>query len=180
MFGSTADNSAARQQTIDLVAAYLRAVPADEPRPLAVEAAVEAPLIDPVSGEDLGIPLVGVIDLVLEEAAGPLVTDFKTAARSNAALEITHEIQLSSYSYLLRHSLQRQEAGLEIRSLIKTKVPQVQFHRYAARTERHFRRLFAAIRAYLDDLDRGDFVYRPGLGCSMCDFRNSHCQQWSG
>ena len=83
--------------------------------------------------------------------------------------------QLNRY----RH-LNRQEAGLEIRSLVKTMVPQVQFHRYAARTERHFRRLFAAIRAYLDDLDRGDFVYRPGLGCSMCDYRNSHCQQWCG
>jgi len=180
VFESTANSNAARQQTIDLVAAYLLAVPADEPRPLAVEAAVEAPLVDPVSGEDLGIPLVGVIDLVLEEAAGPLVTDFKTAARSNAALEITHEIQLSSYSYLLRHSLQRREAGLEIRSLVKTKVPQIQFQRYTARTEQHFRRLFAAIRAYLEDLDRGSFVYRPGLGCSMCDYRHAHCPQWSG
>jgi hypothetical protein len=90
VFASTADNNAARQQSVDLVAAYFKAVPAGEPRPLAVEAAIEAPLIDPISGEDLGIPLVGVIDLVLEEAAGPLVTDFKTAAGSNAALEITH------------------------------------------------------------------------------------------
>jgi len=180
VFASTADDNAAHQQTTSLVAAYLRAVPTDEPRPLAVEAAVEAPLVDPVSGEDLGMPLVGVIDLVLEEAAGPLVADFKTAARSSAALEITHEIQLSSYSYLLWHSLQRQEAGLEIRSLVKTKIPQVQFHRYEARTERHFRRLFAVIRAYLDDLERGSFVYRPGLGCSMCDYRDAHCQQWSG
>ena len=32
---------------------------------------------------------------------------------------------------------------LEIRSLIKTKVPKIEFHRYPARTDAHFGRLFA-------------------------------------
>ena len=63
----------------------------------------------------------------------------------------------------------RAEAGLEIRSLVKTKTPKVEFHRYPARTEAHFARLFAVIREYLDALDRGRFNYRPGFGC--CDVR---------
>ena len=54
------------------------------------------------------------------------------------------------------------------------------FHRYDQPDEVHFRRLFAAIRAYLDDLDQGQFVFRPGFGCVMCDFRDDHCLQWRG
>ena len=40
-----------------------------------------------------------------------------------------------------------------------------------ARNEKHFQRLFAVIRAYLDDLHSGRFLFRPGLGCTTCDFR---------
>ena len=147
---------------------------------MAVEAALEAPLVDPETGEDLGIPLVGIVDLILDGHEGPIVADFKTSARSAEPLEITHEIQLSSYAYLFRYVEQRQEGGLEIRSLIKTKVPKVEFHRYLARTDVHFRRLFSVIREYLDALDSGRFNYRPGWGCSMCDFCDGHCRAWQG
>jgi len=179
-FKSAADEQAAMKQTVDLVAAYLAQLPANEPKPLAVEAAVEAPLIDPASGENLGIPLVGIMDLVLDEPAGPLVVDFKTTARGGKPLEITHEIQLSSYSYLFRHTSQQPESALEIRNLVKTKTPKIETHRYAARTERHYRRLFAVIRSYLDALDSGRFVFRPGLGCGFCDFRDRGCHSWDG
>ena len=155
-------------------------IPQDEPQPLAVEAAVEAPLVDPVTGEDLGIPLVGVIDLILPAGDGPVVADFKTVARSGEPLEIMHEIQLSSYSYLFRRVSPKPEGALEIRNLVKTKTPQIQFHRYAPRSDRHFQRLFSVIRAYLDDLDRGRFIFRPGLGCSGCEFRASFCRAWPG
>jgi hypothetical protein len=179
-FESGAEEDACRSQTVGLVGAYLAQLPSDEPKPLAVEAAVEAPLVDPASGEHLGIPLVGIMDLVMPEPAGPLIADFKTTARGGEPLEIAHEIQLSSYSYLFRHSTQQMESALEIRNLIKTKTPKVETHRYAARDERHFRRLFSVIRAYLDDLDAMRFVFRPGFGCSMCDFRDHHCPEWDG
>jgi hypothetical protein len=56
-------------------------------------------------------------------------------------------VQLPAYSYLFRHCSQEPESALEIRSLIKTETPRVETHRYAARDERHYRRLFAVIRA---------------------------------
>ena len=71
-FDSAADEQALRQQACDLVKAYLAYAPPDE-KPLAVEVALEAPLVDPDTGEDLGMPLVGVIDLVLDYEAGPLI-----------------------------------------------------------------------------------------------------------
>ena len=168
-----------QQQVSDLVAAYLARVPSDEPRPLAVEVTVEAPLVNRATGEDLGIPLLGIVDLVLPEADGPLIVDFKTTARGEP-LEIMHEIQLSSYSYLFRQASPEPEAALEIRNLVKTKTPKIEAHRYTARTAGHFGRLFAVIRAYLDDLERGRFVYRPGLGCGMCEFRRGPCRAWQG
>jgi hypothetical protein len=179
-FESAAEEEACRSQTVSLVGAYLAELPSDEPKPLAVEAAVEAPLVDPDGNENLGIPLVGVMDLVLPELAGPVIVDFKTTARSGEPLEVTHEIQLSCYSYLFRRSSQQAESALEIRKLIKTKAPKYETHRYPAREERHYRRLFSVIRAYLDDLDAGRFVFRPGVGCSMCDFRDMHCRSWDG
>ena len=139
-FDSTEDEKAMRQQVADLVRVYLTNVPKDE-KPLAVEVAAEAPLVDPDTGEDLGMPLVGVIDLVLDSEAGPLIADFKTAARSSEPMEISNEIQLTSYAWLHRQITGQQEGGLEIRSLIKTKTPKVEFHPYPARTEAHFRRL---------------------------------------
>jgi hypothetical protein len=179
-FASVAEEAGCRRQAIDLVRTYLHQIEDDEPPPLAVERAVEAPLIDPVNGEDLRIPLVGVMDLVLPEPEGPVITDFKTTARGGELLETAHEIQLSSYSYLHRHVSQTTESALEIRSLIKTKVPRVETHRYPARTIRHYRRLFAVIRAYLDDLHAQRFVFRPGLCCATCEFRDTNCRQWDG
>ncbi|MBP88507.1 MAG: hypothetical protein CMJ64_17630 [Planctomycetaceae bacterium] len=177
VFKSSDDEASLKQQASRLVTAYLQKLPDDEPRPLAVETTLEAPLIDPFSGEDFGIPLLGVVDLVLS-GDGPTVIDFKTAAKSTGQVEITHEVQLTSYAYLFRQTAGREEGSLEIRSLVKTKTPKIECHRYAARTDQHLRRFFELVRAYLDDLDRGRFVYRPGWTCSMCEFRDSHCRSW--
>ena len=179
-FGSADDEQSLKKQTADLVRAYIAQVPADEPRPLAVEALMEAPLVDPAGGEDLGIPLVGIVDLVLDGDAGPTIIDFKTAARGGTLLEISHEVQLSSYAYAHRHVTGVEEGGLEIRRLIKTKTPRIDFHRYPARTDAHFRRLFGLIREYLDTLDSGRFNFRPGWSCGMCNFQETHCRAWCG
>ena len=179
-FTDDAEATALRKQAVDLVTTYLAQLPDDEPKPLAVEATMQAPLVDPFNGEDLGIPLLGVMDLTLDTDDGATLIDFKTSSRSSAPLPITHEIQLTSYAYLFRQLSGQQEAALQIRSLIKTKTPKCETHTYPARTEIHFRRLFSVIRAYLDDLESERFIYRPGMGCSFCDFRESPCDKWAG
>jgi putative RecB family exonuclease len=163
-FDSVAAELALKEQAAGLIRMYLQQLGADDEIPLAVETTLQEPLIDPFSGEDLGIPLLGILDLILDDRDGPLICDFKTAAKSAAPFEVTHEIQLSCYSYMYRRASGRDEGGLEIRSLIKTKTPKLDFHRYEPRSERHFRRLFAAIRAYLDDLDRGQYVRKTCIG----------------
>lgn len=101
----------------------------------------------------MSIPLFGVIDLIVEAGNGPIIAGYKTAARSAVPLETVHEIQLTAYSCLFRKTAGSKESGLEIRSLIKTKTPKIEFHGYPSRSEAHFRRLFAVIREYLDSLE---------------------------
>ena len=180
VFDSAAAEQFLKEQAGGLVRAYLAQIPADEPQPLGVEVTMQAPLVDPKTGEDLGIPLLGVTDLILGEDDGPLICDFKTSSRTTPPFEISHEIQLSAYSYLFREMAGIEEAGLEIRSLIKTRQPKVEIHRYSARTGAHFRRLFAIVREYLEALDSGRFNFRPGWGCGVCDFRESRCRVWAG
>ena len=176
-FSDIAEESRLQTKSASLVTAYLAQLPANEPAPKAVETALEAPLVDPSTGEDLGIGLLGVVDLIVDDVGGPLVCDFKTSARSGSPVEVMHEVQLTAYSYLFRQLSGESEAGLEIRSLIKTKVPKIEYHEYPARTDSHFRRFFQIVRAYLDDLDRGSFLYRPGFGCTMCDLRHGACSE---
>lgn len=175
---SADEETRTRTQAKELVAAYMKQVSPEEGQPMAVETRLQVPLIDPTSGEDFGIPLLGVVDLVLAGADGPLICDFKSCSKSNNPVEILHEVQLTAYSYLFRRMANETENGLEIRSLIKTKTPKIEFHRYSSRSDVHFRRFFQLIRAYLDDLDAGRFVYRPGWTCSMCDYRDERCRSW--
>jgi len=179
-FKDLAEEGRLKQQTVDLVSVYLASVLADEPRPLAVESRWELPLVDSETGEDLGIPLLGIIDLVLDGSEGATIVDFKTAANTSTPVATSHELQLSSYAYLLRMATGRTESELQIRSLVKTKTPSVVTHRYPPREDRHFRRLFAVIREYLDALDRGQFNFRPGWTCGACDYRESVCAAWGG
>lgn len=179
-FESVDEEVQLKSQTRDLVGVYLKQISPDEGRPIAVETKLQVPLVDPMTGEDLGIPMLGVVDLVLGGNEGPIICDFKTSSKSNNPVEILHEVQLTSYAYLFRQMANEPEAGLEIRSLIKTKSPKLECHHYAARSDAHFRRFFQLVRAYLDDLDGGRFVYRPGWSCSMCDYRDGSCGSWAG
>jgi len=78
-----------------------------------------------VPGWDLAFPMVGLIALIVGGQDGAVIADFKAAARSSQPLEIFHEIQLASYAYLFRQLADQTDAGLEIRSLVKTKVPKI-------------------------------------------------------
>ncbi|HID75769.1 MAG TPA: PD-(D/E)XK nuclease family protein [Planctomycetaceae bacterium] len=178
-FSSQAERAAREQDAARLVAAYLAQMPPEE-TPMAVEMVLEAPLVDPRTGEDLGMPLLGILDLVTAEENGTVIVDFKTAARTSEPVEILHEIQLTCYAYLLRAAADQREAALEIRTLVKTKTPKILRHRYPTRSAGHFARLFAVVREYLEALDRRRFTFRPGLACSMCAFRQTACPKWSG
>jgi putative RecB family exonuclease len=157
-----------RQQVLDLVTAYWDSIPIQSETPSVIEKRYEVPLVDPLSGEDFGIPLVGIVDLVLQEECGHSIVDFKTAS-SSSLCELQHELQLTAYAYCYRESTGQYELRCEVRQLVKTKTPKINVYRFPQRTDEHFSRFFGLIREYLDALDRGIFNYRPGWACNMCD-----------
>ena len=163
-----------QSQVLDLVAAYLTSIPIQEETPIAIEKRYEVPLIDPSTGEDFGIPLVGIVDLVLQENSGGVIVDLKTSATSTLC-ELQHELQLTSYAYCFREAMEQNELRCEVRQLVKTKTPKIMIHRFPMRSDEHFSRFFGLVREYLDALDRGIYNYRPGWACGMCDHCGTCC-----
>ena len=163
-----------RYQVLDLVTAYMNAIPIQSETPVAIEKRYEVPLIDPTTGEDFGISLVGIVDLVLNEEHGSVIVDLKTSATSTLCT-LQHEVQLTSYAYCFREVMEQDELGCEVRQLVKTKVPKIMTHRFPTRSDDQFIRFFGLVREYLDTLDRGVFNYRPGWACGMCDHCGTCC-----
>jgi len=168
-FENDAEEEKSRYQILDLVQAYLSSIPVQDEKPIAIEKRYEVPLIDLATRENLGIPLVGVLDLVLNEDCGQVIVDFKTSATASIS-DLAHEIQLTAYAYLFREATEGEELRSEIRQLVKTKVPKIITHRFPRRTDEHFTRFFGLVREYLDALDRKVFNYRPSWTCgTMCE-----------
>jgi putative RecB family exonuclease len=155
-----------------LVETYFREsnIPANS-KPEAVEVPVETDL------HRHGLPtLIGVLDLV---QAG-IIIDYKTSGQTPNAERVAHttEVQTSAYAVLYRDATGRQERGIELHHLVKLKNPKLVITALEPMSEHQQTRLFHLMEAYVDGLDRRDFVPSPGLQCAACEFFNA-CRAWS-
>jgi putative RecB family exonuclease len=140
--------------------------------PEAVEVPVEADL------SRHGLPVLrGVLDLV---RAGGRIVDFKTTGKTPDNDMALHQngVQLDSYSVLYRESTGKQESGRELHHLVKTKAPKIIVTQSGPMTAAQQTRLFRIMEAYVNGLEREDFVPSPGMGCLGCEFFNE-CRKWS-
>lgn len=145
-------------------------IPPDE-KPEAVEVGVEADL------SRHGLPtLVGVIDLV---RSGGRIVDYKTTGRTpdRAMLAHTAEVQTTAYGLLYRESTGTKETAIELHHLVKTKVPKLVVTEFAPVTDTQVARLLHVIDAYVQGLQRKDFVPSPGIQCGSCEFF-TECRAW--
>jgi len=131
------------------------------------------------TGEVLSLPMVGVVDLLIETDDGAVLVDFKTAARGGEPIEQQYEIQLGCYAAMYRELFRLPEADLEIHTLVKTRQPRIEVDRFESRSAQHFARSFAVLHEYVAPLDHGQFNYRPRTGCMFCNMRHEHCKAWS-
>jgi len=158
-----------RHQAVDLVKTYVEEYRSQPEKIIAMEASLEAPFAHPTTGEDLGVPLLGIVDLVLDNANSVLLVDFKTSATATL-IEQSCSVQLTLYSLLMQDS-GYDHVETEIRQLVKTKTPKIRSYHFGERTEGHIRQFFDLCREYLDHLDRGVFNPRPCWSCNLCDYR---------
>ena len=154
-----------------LLDTYLREshLPA-EVKPDAVEVPVEADL------QQHGLPrLIGILDLVQQRQ----IIDYKTSATTPNADKVAHstEIQTSSYAILYRHNTGAQEAGMQLHHLVKLKNPKVVITPLPPMSPPQQTRLFRQMEAYLEGLQRCDFIPSPGMQCSSCEYF-SECHRW--
>ena len=139
-------------------------------KPDAVEVSIDADLARH------GLPrLIGILDLVQHGS----IIDYKTSASTPnpGTVGHLHEIQTSSYAILYRYNTDQQETGMQLHHLVKLKNPKVVITPLPSMSSAQQTRLFRQMEAYLEGLQRRDFIPSPGMHCSSCEFFNE-CKRW--
>ena len=144
---------------------YLRhsPIPLDE-KPEAVEVTVERDLLAH------GLPpLIGIIDLV---RSGGRIVDFKSTARTPNPLMVEHQnqVQLGCYALLYREATGRNESGLELHHLIKTKQPKLVVTPMEPINRLQVQGLVRQMESYVEGVLAEDFIPSPGMHCQWCDY----------
>ncbi len=69
------------------------------------------------------------------------------------------------------------ETGMQLHHLVKLKKPKVVITAQPPMSPPQQTRLFRQMEAYLDGLQRAEFIPSPGMHCSSCEFFNE-CRHW--
>jgi len=117
-----------------------------------------------VTVTSLGVPLVGVVDLVADFEGKRTVVDFKTAASAYPDFEAPLSDQLSAYQLA---EPEAEQAALCV--LVKTKDPRVQWH-VTEREPTQIGEYLGKAEFVAGAIARGEFYKRPGRWCGYCDY----------
>lgn len=157
----------------ELLAAFHHARPREE----CVVLGIEQPFSFNVPG--LPVPIIGVYDLVLEDACGVItIVDHKTTARAYASNEIDKNFQLTVYQMAARaNGHADREILLRFDCLIKTRSPKFEQY-YTTRDELDEARAKKKILAVWEGISRGVFIpNEESWKCAGCGYQNA-CQAW--
>lgn len=152
--------------------AYLNSELANDPRRiLGVEAYLRRE-------DGLPLPLVGVLDLVLE---GNVPVDFKTVAATPVLEDEAwqNELQLTAYQLLMQDATGEEPGQGELVYLTKTKAPKIVKQVLPPTTQTQIDRLKALADVYVDGVSREDYHPSPGMSCRWCSYR-TQCAAWAG
>lgn len=126
----------------------------------------------------LALPLVGVLDLVVE---GAVPIDYKTIA-STPALEDEawqNALQLTAYHLLLQDATGEDPGQGELHYLVKLKTPKVIRQVLPRVDQAQIGRFKALVDTYAQGVDRGEYYPSPGMHCRWCSYR-TQCAAWAG
>jgi len=128
--------------------------------------------------EGLPLPLVGVLDLVLE---GNVPVDFKTVAATPVLEDEAwqNELQLTAYHLLMQDATGEEPGPGELVYLTKTKAPKIIKQVLPPVTQVQIDRLKALAVVYVDGVSREDYHPSPGMQCRWCSYR-TQCAAWAG
>lgn len=129
--------------------------------------------------EGVPIPIVGVMDMVEEDAGGNIViVDHKTSSRSYSSDDIDKSLQLTIYGMAAKASgYADREIMLRFDCLVKTKKPKFEQY-YTIRTEEDEQRAMKKIQAVYNGIVHGVFIPNDtSWKCKGCSFQK-YCREW--
>lgn len=133
------------------------------------------PIINPQSGQRLGIDLEGVIDLVEENDT---ITEFKTSAQMIDPKEVDNYLQLTIYSYAYEMLTHKPPKLLRVVDFVKTKKPKMIILE-TKRCKADYQRFFFLAVQVLKGVQNRLFFPRTGFWCKDCEY-GGLCKDWKG
>jgi hypothetical protein len=134
------------------------------------------PLVNPVTGEVLEVPIRGAMDLIEMDDT---IVEFKAPKRAPALSDLPDDIQVTIYAYAYEKLFGRLPKQIKKVSLVRTKQPRIE-PQITGRVHKDFERLFHLGREFLKGVRAG--VFLPSRGCwlcSDCEYRQD-CDEWTG
>jgi len=131
-------------------------------------------------GKPTELKLIGVLDLVLKDEAGRIITvDNKTASKPYAQATVDDDNQLTCYSYLLasnRYVAPTAEVHCRFDVLRKLKTPKLE-HYHTVRTADQRRRFAKLSSSVLPAIEQKVFFPQPSWMCGDCAYQDA-CKAW--
>jgi len=129
------------------------------------------PFVNPVTEEDLGVNLEGIIDLIEEDET---IVEFKTSAQMMN--DIKNHLQLTAYSFAYEMLYQRPPKLLKIIDFVKTKKPKMVVLE-TTRDQKDYQRFFSLAKQVLSSIKGQIFFPRTSFMCKDCEFERP-CKAW--
>lgn len=145
---------------------------------IAVEQPFSVDMVDPESGESLGVPLAGRIDLVERlENQSIAVVDQKTAARAYDKDKVEQDLQLTAYSYVMaRQGHTLDELQLRFDVLLKNGSYKLLSYK-TSRSMEDLKRFYKTARSVLRAVQAQAFYPVRSWMCTDCPFADK-CSKW--
>ena len=157
----------------ELLSVFHQKLPEDEGNIIAIE----EPFTFWIEG--LPVPIIGVYDLILEDASGVIsIVDHKTSSKAYSNQDVDKNFQLTIYHMSARaNGFSNREILLRFDCLIKTKTPKFEQY-YSSRSETEEQKAIKKILAVWDGTTAGVFIPNDtSWKCSGCSFKQA-CENW--
>jgi CRISPR/Cas system-associated exonuclease Cas4 (RecB family) len=165
------DDTENEDQLVDLgvrmIEAFFRRVQLPQ-KVLGVEVAFSAELVDPETGEVLSVPLIGALDVVVEDKGRVVVWELKTARRRFAEDRLEFDLQPTAYRVGAR-SLGFPDVPVVLIATSKARLPDVQVERLV-RGKQHERELVKTAASVLRAVAAGVDVPVRSWRCKSCAY----------
>lgn len=147
----------------------------DQKMPVDAEIPFSLPLVDPMTGEVLGLNVKGIMDLIEKDH---VLVEFKTSARTINQQDLQGSLQLTCYSYAYEMLFQKVPRLIKVVNFVKTRAPKMLVLE-AKREKKDSQRFFHMAKEVLRGIYSEIFFPRPSFMCKGCEYEVP-CKVWAG